>query len=237
MRGTVLVLNTLGGGDGDTGHTGVTSEADGAAALGLMNTDQALSIRRTWILVDARIDTVFASTGLVSWTLRISAAADNFTAHEWISFISRQTAAVGSVKGGVTLSKSATRIIDQAGVDTLSLDAGLSVSTLSIRLTSYGLARYLRVADIARGTDTGGSVVHSEALGSSATVAGVLALSVDAGLAIGTVVISGTAGRVGQLHWFAPGVGLRHPAFSAAADHGPEGQTVDHCTHRGHMTR
>ena len=201
-----------------------------------MNTDQALSIRRTWILVDARIDTVLVSTGLVSWTLRVSAAADNFTAHEWISFISRQTAAVGSVEGGVALSKSATRVIDQAGVDTLSLDAGLSVSTLSIRLTSYGLTGDLGVAHIARGTDTGGSVVHSEALGSSAAVAGVLALPVDAGLTIGTVVISGTAGRVGQLHRFTPGVGLRHPALSAAADHGPEGQTVDHSAHRGHVT-
>ena len=228
MRGTVLVLNTLGGGDGDTGHTGVTSEADGAAALGLMNTDQALSIRRTWILVDTGINTVLASTGLVSWTLRISAAADNFTAHEWISFISRQTAAVGSVKGGVALSESATRIIDQAGVDTLSLDAGLSVSTLSIRLTSNGLAGDLGVAHIAWGTDTGGSVVHSEALGSGATVTGVFALPVNAGLAIGTVVVPGTAGRVGQLHWLTAGVGVRDPALPAGADHRPEGETVDH---------
>ena len=121
-----------------------------------MNTDQALSIRRTWILVDTGINTVLASTGLVSWTLRISAAADNFTAHEWISFISRQTAAVGSVKGGVALSESATRIIDQAGVDTLSLDAGLSVSTLSIRLTSYGLTGDLRVANDAVGHTAAG---------------------------------------------------------------------------------
>ena len=80
-------------------------------------------------------------------------------------------------------------------------------------------------------------MVHSEALGSGAAVTRVFALSVDAGLAIGTVVISGTAGGIGQLHWLAPGVSLRHPAFSAAADHGPEGQTVDHSAHRGHVTR
>jgi len=202
-----------------------------------VDTDKALSIRRTWILIDTRIDTVLVSAGLVSWTLRVSAAADNFTAHEWISFISRQTAAVCSVEGGVALSKSATRVIDQAGVDTLSLDARLSVATLSIRLTSDGLAGYLGVAHIARGTHAGGSVVHSEALGSSAAVAGILALSVDAGLSIGTVVISGAAGRVGQLHRLAPGVCLGHPALPAAADHGPEGQTVDHRADRGHVTR
>ena len=201
-----------------------------------MHTDKAFSIRRTWILIDTRIDTVLVSARLVSGTLRVSAASDQFTAHKWISFISRQTPAVGSVEGGVALSKSATRIIDQAGVDTLSLDAGLSVTTLTVRLTSYGLTANLRIANIARGTDTGGSVVHSEALGSGAAVTRVFALSVDAGLAIGTVVISGTAGGVGQLHWLTPGVCLWHPSLSAAADHGPEGQTVDHCTHRCHVT-
>jgi hypothetical protein len=196
-----------------------------------VNTDKAFSIRRTWILIDTRIDTVLVSARLVSWTLRVSAAANQFTAHKWISFISRQTAAVGSVKGGVALSKSATRVIDQAGVDTLALDAGLSVPTFAVRLTSDGLAANLRIANIAWGTDTGGSVVHSEALGSCAAVTGVFALSVDAGLAIGTVVISGTAGRIGQLHWLTPGVCLWHPSLSTAADHGSEGQTVDHCTH------
>ena len=97
-----------------------------------MNTDKALSIRRTWILIDTRIDTVLVSAGLVSGTLRVSAAADHFTAHKWISFIPGQTAAVGSVEAGIALSKSATRIIDQTGVDTLSLDTGLSVATLAI---------------------------------------------------------------------------------------------------------
>lgn len=87
---------------------------------------------RTWILIDTRIDTVLVSAGLVSGTLRVSAAADHFTAHEWISFIPGQTAAVGSVEGGVALGKSATRVIDQAGVDTLSLDTGLSVAALAI---------------------------------------------------------------------------------------------------------
>ena len=91
-------MDTLWGGDGDTGHTGVASEADGAAALGLVNTDKALSILRTWILIDTRIDTVLVSAGLVSGTLRVSAAADHFTAHKWISFIPGQTAAVGSVE-------------------------------------------------------------------------------------------------------------------------------------------
>ena len=237
LRGAVLVLDALRGGDGHTRHPGVASEADGAAALGLVNTDKTLSIRRTWILIDTRIDTVLVSACLVSWTLRVGAAANHFTSREWVSFIPWQTAAVGSVKGGVALSKSAARVIEQAGVDTFSLDAGLSVSALSIRLTSDGLTGDLGVAHISRGTDTGRPVIHCEALGSSSTVAWVLALSIDAGLAIGTVIISGTAGRVGELHRLAPGVRLRHPALSAAADHGPEGQAVDHGAHRRHVTR
>ena len=71
-------------------------------------------------------------------------------------------------------------------------------------------------------------VVLDKALGSSPAVTGVSALSVHAGLAIGTVVVPGTAGRVGQLHWLTAGVGVRDPALPAGADHRPEGETVDH---------
>jgi hypothetical protein len=70
-----------------------------------------------------------------------------------------------------------------------------------------------------------------------ASVTGVLALSVDTGLAIGTVVISGAAWWVGELHWLAAGVRVRHPALPAGADHRPEGEAVDHAADSSDVAR
>ena len=79
-------------------------------------------------------------------------------------------------------------------------------------------------------------MVLDEALSSSTTVTRIFTLSVDAGLSAGTVVVPGTARRVGQLHWLAAGVGVRDPALPAGADHGPEGEAVDHAADGGHVT-
>lgn len=231
MGWTVLVLDTLWGWDGDTLDTGIASEANGAATLGLVHTDKTLSIRGTWILIETRINTVLVTTCLVSGTLRIRATTNHLTAREWISFIAGQTATVGPVTSWVAFSKPSTRVIEQTGVDTVSLDTGLSVPAVIVRLTTNGVTRDLGVANIARWTDTHWPVVLYEALSSGATVAGVLTLSVDTGLATGTVVISGTAWRVGKLHRLTSGVCLGDPALSAATDHGSEGQTVDHGAH------
>lgn len=140
--------------------------------------------------------------------------------------------------GGVTLSKPAAGISSrqQTGVDTLSLPAGFSVPAVAVTLTARQLAPDLRVANVAGRAGADRSVVLDKTLGSSAAVTRVLALSVDTGFAIGTVVISGTAWRVGQLHWLAAGVGVRDPAFPAGADHCPEGEAVDHRADGSHVT-
>ena len=141
--------------------------------------------------------------------------------------------------GWITLGKSATWISawQEAGVDTLSLHAGLSVPAVVVALTAGQLAPDLRVADVAGRAGADRSVVLDEALSSSAAVAGVLTLSVDTGLSVRTVVISGTARRIGQLHWLAAGVGVGHPALATRADHRPEGKTVDHAADGCHVAR
>ena len=151
------------------------------------------------VLVEAGINTVLAPAGLVQRTLWVTATSYDLTGGEWISFISRQTSAVGSVAGGVALGKPSTGISSrqQAGVDTFSLHTGLSVPAVVVTLTAGQLAPDLRVADVAWRTGADWVMVLDKTLGSGPTVTGVFTLSVNTGLAIGTVVIPGTAGRVG----------------------------------------
>ena len=201
-----------------------------------MVTDKTFSIRRTWILIETRIDTVLVSAGLVSRTLWVSATSNHLTSTERIALISWQTSTVCSVLGWITLGKSSTGILHQTRIDTFSFDTRLSVSALIVRLTTDGFTGYLRIAHVAWRTNTDRSVVLNKTLSSTSTVTWIFALSVDAGLTIGTVVISGTSWRVGDLNRLAPGVSLRLPAWATGTDHGSEGQTVDHGTDGGHVT-
>ena len=182
------------------------------------------------VLVEAGINAVLAPAGLVQRTLGVAATSDDLTGGERISFVSRETAAVGSVAGGITLGKPPAWISSgqQAGVDTFSLHTGLSVPAVVVALTARQLAPDLRVSDVAWRAGADRVMVLDETLSSGPAVTGVFTLPVNTGLAIGTVVVPGTAGRVGQLHWLTAGVGVRDPALPAGADHRPEGQTVDH---------
>lgn len=182
------------------------------------------------VLVQAGINAVLAPAGLVQRTLGVAATSDDLTGREWISFVARQTAAVGSVAGGITLGKPPTGISSgqQAGVDTFSLHTGLSVPAVVVALTARQLTPDLRVSNVARRAGADWVMVLDETLGSGPAVTGVFALSVNTGGVRGTVVIPGTAGRVGQLHWLTAGVGVWDPALPAGTDHCPEGETVDH---------
>ena len=97
LRGTVLVLHTLGGRDGDTLYPGVAGVPDGTPALGLVVAHQALGTGSTGVLVQAGVDTVLAPAGLVQRTLGVRPAADDLTGREGVPFIARETPAVGPV--------------------------------------------------------------------------------------------------------------------------------------------
>ncbi len=237
---TVLVLHTLRQGDRNALHVGIASKANGAAALRLVVGHQTFSIARAGILLQAGIDAVPVAAGLVQRTLWIRPAANNHAAGrgERIPLVARQTATVGLVAFRVALRKPAAGVLHQAGIDALPADASLSIATIVVRLAADRLAGNLGIADEAGRTDADRVMIFHKALCALATVAGVDALAVDAGLAVGTVIVPRTAGRVRQLHRPTPGV-LRiwHPTLPTGADHGAEGQAVHHCAACCHVTR
>ena len=194
-----------------------------------MGVHQTLGSGCAGVLVEAGVDTVLAPAGLVQWTLGITATANHLTGSEGITLVASDALAHGAVLRWVALSKPATRILNEAGVDTVAVNAGLLVSALAVALAAHGHTGNGWVAHEARRTDTDGVVALDEAGGSGAAVAGVDTLSVDAGLAVGAVIVSVTARRKGQFHWLTLGVTVRYPAFSAGTDHCAEWQAVDHC--------
>ena len=194
---TVLVFHTLWRLDRYTGHKWVTSEAKRASALRLVVGHQAVSIGSTGVLIETGVDTVLVPTGLILRALSIPTAADNFTGSEWIALIARDALTVGLVSGRVALGKPTTWVLHQTGVHTLTANTGLSIPAVVVRLAADGLAGDERISNIAGGTGAHWTMVLDKALGTGATVARVHALSVDAGLAVGAVVVSSTARRIG----------------------------------------
>lgn len=201
-----------------------------------MNRHKAFSIFGTWILVEARIYTIFAPACLIVGTLCILATSDNFASYEGISFIARDTSTHGFMAGWVAFGKSTTGVLNQARVDAVSINTHLSVSTVIITLATHRFAGNLRVSNIAGRAHADRAVIFHKALGSGATVTRVKALPVNTGLSIRTIIISSTPGFIRQLHGFTLGVGIRYPAFPAGTDHGAEGEAVDDGTNGSDVT-
>lgn len=169
-----------------------------------------------------RIDTILAPAGSVLRTLSITATSYHFTGCEWVSLITRNAPAHCSVLGWIALCKSSTGILNKTGIDTVSIHTGLSVPAVSITLAPNGLTSNLRIAHIARGTDTHWPMVLHEAGGSRSTVTGVNALSIYTGLTMGAVIIACTAWRAGNINRSTLGVCVRNPTFPTGTDHCPE---------------
>ena len=131
-----------------------------------MGVHQTLSSGCTRVLVQAGVDTVLAPAGLVQGTLGITAAANNLTGSEGITLVAGNALAHGAVLRWVALSKPATWILNEAGVDTVAINAGLLVSALAVALAAHGHTGNRWVAHEARRTDTDGMVALNEAGGS-----------------------------------------------------------------------
>ena len=232
---TVLVLDTLWPRNGHTGNPGIASVAKRTAAGRLVVGRQTLGIGSTGILVQTGIDTVLGTAGAVTGALRVHPAPNHLARHKWVALVAGNTTAVGAVLGGIAFGEAAAGVGDQAGVDTVPVHAGLAVPALAVSLAAHRLARHLGVSHVAGRADADGSVVVNEALGALAAVTRILALSVNAGLAAGAVIVPGAAGRVRQLDRLAARVAVRHPAGSAGTDHGAEGKAVDHGASGGHI--
>ena len=91
--------------------------------------------------------------------------------------------------GRITLGVGSTGIIQEAGVDTCSVNTGFFVQTFSIRLASNGQTFNLRVSDRAVRTPTNGFVPGHKAFRVVATVARIHADAIDTSLVAGALIV------------------------------------------------
>jgi hypothetical protein len=119
-----------------------------------------------------------------------------------------------------------TRIIDQAWIDTSSFDTSLRVQAFAVRLATRIDTSNLRVTNGAFRTSADGAMSRNEAFSSLSTVTRVTANSVQASLFGAAFVISDTACFIVKNQGDATSVRVRHPTFSARANHGSEGDSV-----------
>ncbi len=228
--GTILIFNTFRLRDGNTGNEWVAGVTWRTSAVRPVICHEAISIAGARVLIQAGIDTILAAAGTVVRTFGIRSAADDFTGYKWITLIAWYTTAVGLVAGWIAFSKSAARVINQTGIDTFSVDTSFSVTALIIALASNGFTGNQWIADVSRWAGTHWSVVLDKTLGICAAITRIHTLSVDAGFAIGTIVISGASRWIWQLYRYTAGVGVRHPALATSTDHCTEWQAVDNGT-------
>lgn len=235
--GTILILNTFRFGDGNAGHKWIAGVTWRTSTVRSVICHQTVSIAGTRVFVQAGIDTILAAASTVVRTFRVRSTANDFASNKWIAFIAWNTAAVGLVAGWIAFSESTTRIINQTGVDTFSVDTSFSISALIITLASNGFTGNQGIADISRWTGTYWSVILDKTLGTCATITRIHTLSVDASFAVGTIVISGASRWIRKIYRYTASIGIRHPAWATGTDHCTERQAVDNSTNGCHVTR
>lgn len=77
-------------------------------------------------MVDTRIDALFVLAGLVRGAVVVAAAANDAAALVGIASVATQAAALSPVGLDVALGIGAAGVVDQARVDAVAVDAGLS---------------------------------------------------------------------------------------------------------------
>lgn len=154
----------------------------------------ALSIRRARIIVNTRINTLRVDTLPIPRTITIGNTSNNDTPTKRISSIPAQTSTLRLIPINVTFSIDSARILNQARVDAVSVDAGFSRVAFRVGATADSVASDVGIAFEAFFTRADRAVVLDEAGAVGAAIAWVATEAVDACFGGRTVGVGGTAG-------------------------------------------
>lgn len=209
-------------------HIGIAQEVSGTAANSHVILWSTLGTRGTHIVVDTRIDALLVLAGLVRGAVVVAAAANDAATLVGIATVSAQATALGTTGLDVALGVGTTRIVDQAGIDAVAIDAGLARVTFTIDTTANGTAGDIGVTlESILATADGAMLLHL-ADGIGATVAWVAALSVHTRLLVTAVQITLASRRALQHQLTTLATGIGHLRLGTLTDHGANGHTVQH---------
>lgn len=187
-----------------------------------------LGTRSTHITVDTRIDALLVLAGLVRGAVVVAAAADDAATLVRIATVATQAAALGSAGLDVALGIGSTWVIDQARIDAVAVDAGLTRVAFTIDATSNRTAGgiWITLESILATAD--GTMLLHLADGIVATVAWITALSVHTRLLITAVQITFASRWALEHQLTALAAGVGHLRFGTLTDHGAYRYAVQH---------
>lgn len=148
---------------------------------------------RAHIVVDAWIYALFVLAGLVRRAVIVAGATNDTAALVGISAIAAETATLGTTRLNVAFGIGAARIVEQAGIDAVAIDAGLARVAFAIDATANGATGGIRIALKAILTAAHRAMLLHLANGVGAAVARVPTLAIDTGLLFATIRITFTA--------------------------------------------
>lgn len=186
--------------------------------------------RRARAIVYARIDTLRVTALLVVRTIVVAAALDDRTLYHRISAISAQTSALCVTRYGVAFGVDSARVVIQARIYAISVDASLTRFTLGINSTSDRSTGNVRISFVSILARANSSVVLYHTCTVITAVARIPALSIDTSLLIRAFRITGTLRRSLQHDSFTFTVHIWHVQFRTFANHGSHRNRIQHGT-------
>lgn len=178
-----------------TFHVRVSEESEGTSAQRQMVTNGALGSGGARIIVQTRVDALSVDARSVGRAVVVAAASHYVAAIFWISSVSAQAATFRSVSVHVALRVQSARIVHEARIDAVSVNASLSGLAFRVGAASDGAACDVGISFKAFLARTDGSVVLNKALRVLTAVTRISAQAIDAGLVGRAVVVRRATGR------------------------------------------
>jgi hypothetical protein len=188
---------------------------------------QTFRPRRAVVFVETWIDALFVDATLVGWAVIVAHTANNSADIAWVSTVATQASTLGLVVAHEALSVEAARVVDQAGVHAVLVDARLVWLTLRVASTANSATSNIGISFVAFLARADSAMALDCALGVGSAVTWISTLAVDAGLGVGAFAITETSGSWwwNDLSTFTAGIG--NVKFWTGADHGANRKWVE----------
>lgn len=197
-----------------------------ATTDGQMVEDPALSSGRAGIAVDAWIHALHVDARVITWTVAVTVTANHSATVQSVPVVALPAPTIGFMVPGEALGVHAAVIGHQAGIHAAVVHAALVQRALAVPSTFYRVAGDVWIALVALVAGADRLVISHVAGGVRAAIAGIPALSVDAGFRVSAFVVRYTGADYRYLDWPADAVNVSSPALWTRAGHCPDRNRV-----------
>lgn len=189
---------------------------------------QAFGAWRAHVGVDARIDAHCVLAGLIAGAVAVAATTNHFTLVVRISSVAAHTTALGSVSIRIAFGIRAARILDEARIYAIAIDAGSARVAFAVDAASNRSTHYVRISLVARLARACGAMILHEARGVRTAIARTATLSIDARFMRRTFAVFSASWRRFDHNATAFAILVGHKQFGTFAHHRSNRRAVQH---------